>query len=732
MSIKIDYINNSYYLNDKVVEKECVLGKAIQHLKHAAEVNHVSNAQYALARLYYNNIFICDSIKNIKLVPDLHCKCLNYYMERIKNMKNDNVDFMCSKYNYFGDDESIEVYKKCCSCIKNNMILNNKKNRIKNITNNLINSLNNLNLNDSIGYSPNTNDNIDNSKVNSHEYWKKNGNICNICSMIKAYNELTSYRWCIKAAQKNNPLAQCMLGHFFKKGIKLVLVDKKTNKSTIEYLLQKSMKESITNYRRSAENGYAEGQYYYGLCFEEGFCGKIDLDKAIYWYKAAGDNGFGLASYHLGKCYQKGNGVPMDISHSRYWIQKSAQQEFDKAQYLLGKYYETENKIDEAIYWYKRAAKNNNLDAMNNLGRCYLDGNENTENYEKGIKWLTRAAEKGHEKAQNNLGWWIKDPRKSFYWFSKAACQGLSCSQNNIAWCYQEGWGIEKDEVLAVKWYKKAINKHNLFSKTHIGWCYQNGIGVKRNEKLAFKWYKKNARENHTLAKKILGWCYWYGIGTSVNYKKALKIYSSVDVKHNYQLPSMDTIQKLEALSLNNKDRNFENKKNWWFGKEAEVMIKSSDIYILGIQKKLGLNGVEKNLEEAFRWFVLSASLGYELAQFEVGMCYKDGNGTQKNLEKAKIWFEKSYERRIYEAGKILKSFNDDHKKLYKNNKETSENKLLNYTFNFKKLYENKLTSKNKLYNFSYKKLNENEETWEIQSNKNRRVNVKDLFKKHK
>jgi len=89
-------------------------------------------------------------------------------------------------------------------------------------------------------------------------------------------------------------------------------------------------------------------------------------------------------------------------------------------------------------------------------------------------------------------------------------------------------------------------------------------------------------------------------------------------------------------------------------------------MYVLGIQKKIGLNGVQKNLEEAFRWFVLSASLGYEIAQFEVGMCYKDGIGTPKNLLKAKFWFEKSYERRIYEAGKILKFFYQNHKKINK------------------------------------------------------------------
>ncbi|ORX86298.1 HCP-like protein [Anaeromyces robustus] len=456
-----------------------------------------------------------------------------------------------------------------------------------------------------------------------------------------------------------------MLGHFFKKGIKLVIVNKKTNELIIKYILQKSLKESVIWYRRSAENGYPEGQYYFGTCFEEGIGVSMNFNQAIQWYKLSGENGFGIASYHLGKCYKRGYGVPMDTSKAKYWIEKSAKQNFDKGQYLLGWYYESEEKMDKAIYWYEKAANLNNLDAMNNLGRCYLDGNEETEKYEKGIKWLTIAAEKGHGNAQNNLGWWIKDPNKSFYWFLKAACQGFSCSQNNVAWCYQEGCGVEKNEHLAVKWYKKAISKHNLFSKTHMGWCYQNGIGVKRNEKLAFKWYKGAACENHIPAKEILGWCYWYGIGTSINYKKSIKIFSSIDVKHDYELPNMDTILEMEASYLNNKDERFKNKKDWWFGKEAETKVKSSDMYILGMQKKLGINGIKKNLEEAFKWFVLSASLGFELAQFEVGICYKDGIGIQKNLYKSKQWFEKSYERKIYEAGKILKFFYLNRKKNF-------------------------------------------------------------------
>jgi len=558
--IKIEHKDESYYINNKLVEKKCAIEKIIQHLKKTAEIYQASNAQYAIARLYYNNSLISNTINRMKKIPELQCKCLKHYIKEIKDINYDNLDFISTRYEYFGDDSNDEVYKKCCYCIQDSFILD-QKNNVDPKNDTLNSSMNGnsrttgttVNASTENNYSNNFNDNIGNLTINSHDYWKQCENICNFCSILKAFNEITAYKWCLRSAQHNNPFSQCMIGHFFKKGIKLVLVNKKTNELIIEYILQKNVKEAVIWYKRSAENGHPEGQYYYGSCFEEGLGIPINFIKATNWYKISGNSGYGLASYHLGKCYQRGYGVPVDISKAKYWIEKSAQQEFDKGQYLLGWFYESESNKEKAIYWYERAAKLNNLDAMNNLGRCYIDGNEDTDQYDKGIKWLTIAAERGHGNAQNNLGWWVKDPKKSFYWFLKAACQGFSCSQNNVAWCYQEGCGVEKNEHLAVKWYKKAISKHNLFSKTHIGWCYQNGIGVKRNEKLAFKWYKRAARENHVPAKEILGWCYWYGIGTSINYKKSIKIFKTILVNHDYQLPSLEKIREVENTYLNSK-----------------------------------------------------------------------------------------------------------------------------------------------------------------------------------
>jgi hypothetical protein len=59
---------------------------------------------------------------------------------------------------------------------------------------------------------------------------------------------------------------------------------------------------------------------------------------------------------------------------------------------------------------------------------------------------------------------------------------------------------------------------------------------------------------------------------------------------------------------------------------------------------------VEKDLTEAFGWYLKSAKQGYAQAQFRVGMCYKDGSGVGVDLVEAIHWINKASEQGgIYE-----------------------------------------------------------------------------------
>jgi TPR repeat protein len=51
---------------------------------------------------------------------------------------------------------------------------------------------------------------------------------------------------------------------------------------------------------------------------------------------------------------------------------------------------------------------------------------------------------------------------------------------------------------------------------------------------------------------------------------------------------------------------------------------------------------VDKNPENALRWFEKAAEQGLQGSMTTIGLMYKEGNGVQVDPEKAKFWFNKA------------------------------------------------------------------------------------------
>ncbi len=51
-----------------------------------------------------------------------------------------------------------------------------------------------------------------------------------------------------------------------------------------------------------------------------------NLKKAYLYYKMAAENGFATAQVNLAECYKKGKGVEKDLDEAIYWYQKAAKQ----------------------------------------------------------------------------------------------------------------------------------------------------------------------------------------------------------------------------------------------------------------------------------------------------------------------------------------------------------------------------------------------------------------------
>ena len=105
----------------------------------------------------------------------------------------------------------------------------------------------------------------------------------------------------------------------------------------------------------------------------------------------------------------------------------------------------------------------------------YTLGEEHSENkeYNQALKYFRQAAKQGHAGAQYTLGLWYdsgqgvqKDLQQAIYWYRKAAEKGHDDAQNMLGFLYEIGLGVEEqdDYQLAVYWYRKAAEQGNEYA----------------------------------------------------------------------------------------------------------------------------------------------------------------------------------------------------------------------------------------------------------------------------
>jgi len=220
---------------------------------------------------------------------------------------------------------------------------------------------------------------------------------------------------------------------------------------------------------------------------------------------------------------------------------------------------------------------------------------------------LRDAAEQGDAKAQYTLGNTYQDGdgvEKDFVeamkWFRKAAEQGFAGAQNNLGNAYQLGTGVPKDSVEAVKWFRKAAEQGFAKSQFSLGVAYDNGDGVDERPAEAVWWFRKAAEQGFAKAQKSLGNAYYTGDGVKKN---------SAESVHWYRL----------AAEQRHADAQFS----------------------LGVAYYIG-DGVPKDSVEAVKWFRKAAEQGYADAQCYLGDAYELGAGVPKDALEAYAWYNSS------------------------------------------------------------------------------------------
>ncbi|MDL2400198.1 tetratricopeptide repeat protein [Rhizobium mayense] len=204
------------------------------------------------------------------------------------------------------------------------------------------------------------------------------------------------------------------------------------------------------------------------------------------------------------------------------------------AQYGLGRLYffglGVQSDFEKAVFWFRKAADQNNPYAERRLGLAYSLGHDNVAPdleqaniwYQTAITGFIKAAEGGDVMAQYSLGsmysqgeGMVPDAAKANFWFQKAmgsfreeAERGTASAQYWLGEMYLGGQGVSRDEDEAISWLSKAGEQGDLDAQLSLGDIYTYEQYNRRDSDLAIKWLTKAAERGDPGAQRRLGTVY--------------------------------------------------------------------------------------------------------------------------------------------------------------------------------------------------------------------------------
>ena len=288
------------------------------------------------------------------------------------------------------------------------------------------------------------------------------------------------------------------------------------------------------------------------------------------------------------------------------------------AQVSLGFLYweciKVENNFNKAFEYFKQAAKHNSF-ALVNLAHFYENGIGVLKDNDKALEYYQLAAENGNITAQVRLARLyfhnitssnIKEKMKeSFRWWKKAADQGDCIAQVNVAYMLKKGWGVNKNTRQAREWYNKAVENAKKEGRhlLSINEYYKSGDSV-------FTYHGSNISSKD-----------WYTYIKLDGDSETLLCFSFLYDRHYNIEP------EYEDLFL-------------WCRKLAEndnILAQTE----LGIMY-LCAEGIQQNLEAAYKCFSIAAEKKDALASFLLSLMYKNGDVVKQDNSKAEELWQKS------------------------------------------------------------------------------------------
>ena len=256
----------------------------------------------------------------------------------------------------------------------------------------------------------------------------------------------------------------------------------------------------------------------------------------------------------------------MDVSNSDQLtvLREAAESGDPVAAYNLGVISEDEDRIDEAMRWYRAAAEADDPDAATNLANLLIQ--EADRVMDEAHSWLAKAAAAGQVQAQFTLGAMNQNGQgtpvnipAAIKWYTEAARQGMADAQLELAKIYYNGDNGVVDYTSARHWLEKAALQGIAEAQFGMGMLYYEGKACVVDMEKALDWFEMASSSGYSPADNILGHIYeseesgpHYDVSQAVaHYEKAagngdvIAMVSLADLYGNKELSVVDQDKSL-------------------------------------------------------------------------------------------------------------------------------------------------------------------------------------------
>lgn len=308
---------------------------------------------------------------------------------------------------------------------------------------------------------------------------------------------------------------------------------------------------------------------------------------------------------------------------------------------------ETECDKAAAREWYRRAAEQGNLTAMNNLGLMLKNGEGGPADLKAGLELLFRAAEAGDEYAQRNCGKACERGEipgaglpEAERWYRLAIAGGHREAIFDLGYLLSDLLPSPTAEQLAeaAQLYRKLADEGDCEACYNLAVHYDFGKGVPVNHRLAVKYYRIAAAQGHDMATYNLGCSYEHGRGVRQDRRKALSLYRrALELGDHW---ACGKIAYFYYEGWGGVRKSYRKSFEW----DRNYFLKFRDVhaaYNLSVAYYSG-RGVKRNLRKSFLWTKYAFTHGYSKNLNDLGYMYLKGIGTEKNPERAEYWLEKA------------------------------------------------------------------------------------------